>query len=150
MNKGKLLKRLSLSQANVRFSEFCTLVEAFGFKLARVAGSHHIFVHRYIPELINLQDVKGEAKLYQIRHFWHLSRNSSCKSENRMKDYHINIFYIGDIPDLRHCSAFGNTPNDALREVLKAKKAWIAAVKKNGKPVPKPRFRPAIYQASAA
>ncbi len=47
-----------------------------------------------------------------------------------MKDYHINLFYseeddgyIADIPDLRHCSAFGPTPEDALREVLKAKKA---------------------------
>jgi len=38
-----------------------------------------------------------------------------------MKDYHINIFYsdedegyIADIPDLKFCSAFGNSPNEAL------------------------------------
>ncbi|HLX12157.1 MAG TPA: type II toxin-antitoxin system HicB family antitoxin [Bacteroidota bacterium] len=74
-----------------------------------------------------------------------------------MKDYHINIFYseadkgyIADIPDLRHCSAFGETPNEALKEVLKAKKAWLAVAKKNGKPIPSPRFRPLIYQASAS
>lgn len=54
-----------------------------------------------------------------------------------MKDYHINIFYsaeddgyIADIPDLKHCSAFGETPDDALRELMKAKKAWLGAAKK--------------------
>jgi predicted RNase H-like HicB family nuclease len=53
-----------------------------------------------------------------------------------MKDYHVNVFssdedegYIADIPDLRHCSAFGATPQEALAEVLKAKEAWIKAAK---------------------
>ncbi len=71
-----------------------------------------------------------------------------------MKDYHINIFfsqedggYIADIPDLKFCSAFGTTPDEALAEVLKAKKAWLAAARKNKKPIPKPRYRPLIYQA---
>ena len=72
-----------------------------------------------------------------------------------MKDYHINIFYsdedggyIADIPDLECCSAFGKTPEQALAEVGKAKQAWLKAVKEAGKPVPKPRYRPVIYQAS--
>ncbi|MCU0835036.1 MAG: type II toxin-antitoxin system HicB family antitoxin [Chromatiaceae bacterium] len=72
-----------------------------------------------------------------------------------MKDYHINIFYsdedegyIADIPDLRYCSAFGETPEDALREVLVAKAAWIDAARANGKAIPPPRFRPAIYQVA--
>jgi predicted RNase H-like HicB family nuclease len=70
-----------------------------------------------------------------------------------MKDYHINIFHsmadggdIADIPDLECCSAFGKTPEDALAEVQRAKKAWLAAARKYGKPIPKPRYRPAIYQ----
>ena len=49
-----------------------------------------------------------------------------------MSDYHINIFfsdedggYIADIPDLQFCSAFGKTPEQALAEVEKAKKAWL-------------------------
>jgi len=53
-----------------------------------------------------------------------------------MRDYHINLFYseedegyIADIPDLKHCSAFGPTPEEALREVLKAKKAWLEAAR---------------------
>lgn len=72
-----------------------------------------------------------------------------------MKDYHINIFhseedagYIADIPDLAHCSAFGKTPEQALTEVLKAKVAWLKAAKKEGKPIPDARFRPAIYQGA--
>lgn len=72
-----------------------------------------------------------------------------------MKDYHINVFYseedegyIADIPDLKHCSAFGTTPEEALQEVLKAKKAWLEAAKANKKPIPKPHFRPLIYQVA--
>ena len=70
-----------------------------------------------------------------------------------MSDYHINIFYseedggyIADIPDLEACSAFGQTPEKALTEVEKAKKAWIEAAKKEGKPIPAPRYKPIIYQ----
>ena len=72
-----------------------------------------------------------------------------------MKDYHINIFYseedggyIADVPDLASCSAFGNTPEEALAEVGKAKAAWIEAAKSEGKPIPSPQYRPAIYQAA--
>ena len=70
-----------------------------------------------------------------------------------MKDYHINIFfsdkdecYIADIPDLKFCSACGDTPEDALREAQTAKTAWLAAAKAKRKPIPKPKYRPAIYQ----
>ncbi len=71
-----------------------------------------------------------------------------------MRDYHINVFYsttdqcyVADIPDLKYCSALGDTPEEALREVLVAKKAWLQAAKAKRKPVPSPRYRPAIYQA---
>lgn len=72
-----------------------------------------------------------------------------------MRDYHINIFYseedggyIADIPDLEACSAFGETPSDALREVEKAKHLWLEAARTEGKPIPEPRYRPLIYQAA--
>jgi len=72
-----------------------------------------------------------------------------------MKDYHINIFqsdedggYIADIPDLEHCSAFGESPEKALEEVLKAKAAWLEAAREAGKPIPLPSFKPAIYQVA--
>ncbi len=72
-----------------------------------------------------------------------------------MKDYHINVFYsdedggyIADIPDLRFCSAFGTTAEEAVREVTKAKTAWLKVAKKEKKPIPKPRYRPAVYQVA--
>jgi len=70
-----------------------------------------------------------------------------------MRDYHIHVFHseeddgtIADIPDLKHCSAFGPTPEVALREVLRAKEAWLEAARACGKPVPEPRYQPLIYQ----
>ena len=70
-----------------------------------------------------------------------------------MSDYHINIFYsesdggyIADIPDLVSCSAFGATAEEALAEVEKAKVAWLAAARDEGKPIPEPKYRPVIYQ----
>ena len=73
-----------------------------------------------------------------------------------MKDYHINIFYseedeayIADIPDLKYCSAIGKTPQQALHEVILAKTAWIEAAKAENKTIPKPRYRPVIYQIVA-
>lgn len=73
-----------------------------------------------------------------------------------MKDYHINIFYseedegyIADIPDLDSCSAFGGTPAEALAEVEKAKDAWLAVAKKEGKPIPRSKYKPAIYKLAS-
>ena len=69
--------------------------------------------------------------------------------------YHINIFYsaedagfVADVPDLECCSAFGDTPEEALAEVRVAMRNWLAAARKLGRPIPKPMYRPAIYQAS--
>jgi len=71
-----------------------------------------------------------------------------------VKDYHINIFYsdedggyIADIPDLKACSAFGATPEEALNEVEVAKAAWLEAARQSGKPIPQPKYRPVIYEA---
>lgn len=72
MNKRKLLQKLIAAPHNVRFAEFQTLVEAFGFTLIRISGSHHIFECPGIPELINIQNVRGQAKPYQIRQFLNL------------------------------------------------------------------------------
>ena len=73
-----------------------------------------------------------------------------------MQDYFISIFYseedggyIADIPDLRFCSAFGATPEEALREVQVAKTLWLETAHSSGKPIPKPKYRPAIYQLDA-
>jgi predicted RNase H-like HicB family nuclease len=70
-----------------------------------------------------------------------------------MRDYHINLFYseedhgwIADIPDLEHCSAFGDTTRQALDEVLAAKEAWLKAASSDRRPIPPPRYRPAAVR----
>ncbi|MCW9682297.1 type II toxin-antitoxin system HicB family antitoxin [Dolichospermum planctonicum UHCC 0167] len=72
-----------------------------------------------------------------------------------MKHYHINIFYsqedegyIADIPDLKYCSGFGLTEEEALQEVLKAKAAWLEAAE-IAKPIPEARYKPVIYQIAS-
>jgi hypothetical protein len=67
--KLKILQRILAGSKNIRFSDMMALVEGFGFRLSRKEGSHHIFVHPDIPELLNLQEVKGQAKVYQMRQF---------------------------------------------------------------------------------
>lgn len=57
------------------------LVEGFGFLPARVSGSHHIFRHPMVTEMINLQEVKGEAKPYQIRQFLRLVERYNLQLE---------------------------------------------------------------------
>lgn len=69
MRKRKLLEKLLRGSKNVRFDELVTVVEAFGFRLSRVNGSHHIFTHPQIAELVNLQNNKGKAKPYQVHQF---------------------------------------------------------------------------------
>ena len=69
MNKRKLLAKALRGSKNIMFSDMVSLVESFGFRLSRTSGSHHIFVHSDVPELINLQNVSGMAKPYQIRQF---------------------------------------------------------------------------------
>jgi predicted RNA binding protein YcfA (HicA-like mRNA interferase family) len=69
MNNRKLLIKILNNTKNIKFEEFVKLVQAFGFKLDRVNGSHHIFKREGIEELINLQNVQGEIKPYQIKQF---------------------------------------------------------------------------------
>lgn len=66
--------------------------------------------------------------------------------------YHINLFWhapdacwVADVPDLKYCSAFGDTPAEALGEAEVAIEGWIEAARDRGLVIPEPRYRPAIY-----
>ena len=73
MDERRLVTRLARGDlANVSFADMCRLAEAFGFELRRTSGSHHVFAHPMVRELVNLQDVRGQAKPYQIRQFLRL------------------------------------------------------------------------------
>lgn len=73
MNPRRLLARIARGNvANVKYPDLQRLVEAFGFELRRTSGSHNVFVHPDVPELLNLQEVRGQAKPYQVRQFLRL------------------------------------------------------------------------------
>jgi len=69
MKKRKLLQKALAGGKNLRFAELCTLALAFGYRLDRINGSHHIFVHAAADRPLNLQTVGGKAKPYQVRQF---------------------------------------------------------------------------------
>ena len=58
------------------------LVEAFGFELWRTSGSHHVFSHPEVRELLNLQEVSGQTKPYQIRQFLRLVERYALSLED--------------------------------------------------------------------
>jgi predicted RNase H-like HicB family nuclease len=70
--------------------------------------------------------------------------------------YHINVFWsqrdecwVADVPDLKSCSAFGDTPEEALAEARVAIEGWIETAIAKDKVVPEPLYRPAIYATAA-
>ncbi len=67
--KRKILEKVLSGSKNIRFNEMVTLIEAYGFSLARISGSHHIFAHPEVPEIVNIQNKKGEVTPYQVRQF---------------------------------------------------------------------------------
>ena len=82
MNRRRLLRRLaSGALQNVRFSDMIDLVEGFGFRLDRTRGSHHVFVHPEVPEVLSLQPEGSQAKAYQIRDFLELIEEYELRLE---------------------------------------------------------------------
>ena len=81
MKKRKLLRKILSDTIHIRFDDMIILVESFGFRLSRTQGSHYIFVHDSIPELVNLQNVKGQAKPYQVRQFLKLIERNNLQME---------------------------------------------------------------------
>lgn len=69
----RLFEKILAGSKNIQFSELVSVIEAFGFALSRVSGSHHIFTHPDISETINIQNKKGKAIPYQVHQFIILS-----------------------------------------------------------------------------
>lgn len=69
--------------------------------------------------------------------------------------YHINLFWsseddcwIADVPDLKPCSAHGDTPDEAIANIQNAIALWLETAIESGLVIPEPRYRPAIYAAA--
>lgn len=63
-----------------------------------------------------------------------------------MSKYAIEIFYseedkgyIGVVPELPGCSAFGESEESALEEVKLAMDLWLKTAKSEGRKIPKPQ-----------
>ncbi len=81
MNKKRLLEKILAGSKNISFNDFIALVEAFGFELSRTRGSHQIYEHPDVREILNLQNVNGQVKPYQVRQFLQLVEQYSLKLE---------------------------------------------------------------------
>ena len=64
-----------------------------------------------------------------------------------IEKYDVEIFYseedkcyIATVPELEGCSAFGNSRDEALKEVQKAMKLWIDSADEHGDNIPIPRL----------
>ncbi len=82
VKKQKLLKKILNNTRDVSFSDMVKVVESFGFELGRVSGSHHIFSHTELSEIVNLQNVGGKAKSYQVKQFIALIEKYNLQMED--------------------------------------------------------------------
>jgi predicted RNA binding protein YcfA (HicA-like mRNA interferase family) len=81
LRKQKLLNKLLSGSNDIRFSDITAIAKAFGFTLDRINGSHHIFVHPDVPELVNLQNYNGKAKPYQVKQLLRLIESYDLQME---------------------------------------------------------------------
>jgi predicted RNA binding protein YcfA (HicA-like mRNA interferase family) len=79
--RRRLLQKLLSGSKNIRFTEAVACAEAFGFQLSRINGSHHIYVHPDVTEFVNLQNVHGQAKPYQIQQLLRLIERYNLQME---------------------------------------------------------------------
>lgn len=50
--------------------------------------------------------------------------------------------WLAEIPNLPGCVSDGDTPEEAVRNVLKAQEAWLAVARDLGREIPKPALLP--------
>ena len=81
IKKLKLIQKLLFSPKNVRFRDAVVCAKCFGFEIERINRSHRILIHPDIPELVNLQNVKGKAKSYQIKQLLQLVEKYNLQME---------------------------------------------------------------------
>ena len=54
------------SDNNIKFKDLCALLNKIGFE-SRVKGSHHIFYKQGLDDIINIQELDGHSKAYQVK-----------------------------------------------------------------------------------
>jgi predicted RNA binding protein YcfA (HicA-like mRNA interferase family) len=82
VNKRKLLRQILNNPKNVKFNDFVGILSAYGFVCTRIEGSHNIFKNTTVKEIVNVQNIDGEVKPYQIRQFFSLVEKYNLKMED--------------------------------------------------------------------
>jgi len=82
MNKKRLLEELKKNPKNVRFERLCNIAETFGFRFRGGKGNHRIYTRDRVYELLNFQNVHGNAKPYQVRQFIKIIEKYGILEEN--------------------------------------------------------------------
>ena len=62
-----LLAQVLSGRGTLSFRDFDALLQALGFRLERVSGSHRIYVHPLIRRPFPVQPEGHDAKRYQVR-----------------------------------------------------------------------------------
>ncbi len=82
MKPDVLLARIRRADnTNVSFDDLVRLVQALGFREVGGRGSHRVFAHPDVAELMNLQVERGQAKRYQVRQVVGLVRRYNLSLE---------------------------------------------------------------------
>ena len=82
MRPRRLFERISRGDvANVAFDDLSRLLLQLGFRLQRTRGSHHRYAHASVRERVNVQEMAGMAKPYQVRQIWRLVERYNLKLE---------------------------------------------------------------------
>jgi hypothetical protein len=68
----------------VDFDDLIRLLQAVGFTEVRGRGSHRVFSREGVVEILTLQEVRGEAKPYQVRQVIALIRQYNLDVEGRL------------------------------------------------------------------
>ena len=62
VKKREIYEKLKRNPKNVRFTELGKAAELFGFRRKGGKGSHVVYAHEGIREILNFQNVRGNAK----------------------------------------------------------------------------------------
>jgi predicted RNase H-like HicB family nuclease/predicted RNA binding protein YcfA (HicA-like mRNA interferase family) len=148
MKPDRLLARILRGDAgNVRFADLVQLLEALGFRQVGGRGSHRVFVHPAVVELVNLQEDcgAGEALSDQTGRNTDPAVRSYVGGQAMNTDYRIEVswdpadqVWVADVPELAFCTAHGPTPHEAVAEVERAVDVWLEAADALGRPAPPP------------
>ncbi len=55
--------------------------------------------------------------------------------------------WLADVPDLTYCTAHGDTPEEALREAVVARRLWLRVAREAGRVLPAPTVPTVLAQA---